>query len=112
MSPWSKWLTRQVLILKTYNASAGSTPAGDATIKENMNTLNVKDHVIDNQKVSFLFYRSGILYYETEKGLIFEVPISDCGDTVFKKEDKAIIFMRWIRKQIEAIKNGEVETIR
>lgn len=46
-----------------------------------------------------------MLYYETEKGLIFEVPISDTGDAVFKPEDKAIMFMRWIRKEIQRI-NG------
>jgi len=67
--------------------------------------LNVKEHVNKDQKVKFKFYRSGVLYYETEKGLIFEVPISDTGDAVFKPEDKAIMFMRWIRKEIQRI-NG------
>jgi hypothetical protein len=66
--------------------------------------LNVKDHVNNDQKVVFQFYRSNILYYKTEKGLVFEVPISDCGDACFNNEDKAILYMRWIRKQIEAIK--------
>ena len=70
--------------------------------------LNIKEHVKDNQKVRFKFYRSGILYYETEKGLIFEVPISDTGDAVFNLEDKAIIFMRWIRKQIECMKKETI----
>ena len=69
-------------------------------------TLNIKDHVNNNQKVRFKFYRSGVLYYETEKGLIFEVPISDTGDAVFNPEEKAMLLMRWIRKQIEANKKG------
>lgn len=66
--------------------------------------MNVKEHVNNGQKVTFQFYRSGVLYYKTEKGLIFEVPITDCGDAVFNREDKAMLYMRWIRKQIEAIK--------
>lgn len=64
--------------------------------------INVKEHVNKGQMVKFLFYRSGTLYYQTEKGLIFEVPTSDCGDACFKDSDKAMLFMRWIRKQIEA----------
>ena len=64
--------------------------------------IDVKEHVINNKKVQFQFYRSGHLYYKTEAGLIFEVPISDCGDACFQKEDKALLYMRWIRKQLEA----------
>ena len=67
-------------------------------------SLNIKDHVKDNKRVKFKFFRSGILYYETEDGLIFEVPIHDTGDAVFNPEDKAIMFMRWIRKEIERIR--------
>ena len=62
---------------------------------------NVKEHVTGKQKVRFQFYRSGILFYKTEKGLLFEVPITDTGTGVFKDTDKALCFMRWIRKQLE-----------
>lgn len=72
--------------------------------------LNVKEHVIDNQKVYFDFYRGGTLYYKTEKGLLFEVPCSECGDACFNKEDKAILFMRYIRKQLEANEQGMKES--
>jgi hypothetical protein len=68
-----------------------------------MKNFSVKEHVNNGQRVRFKFYRAGILYYETEKGLVFEVPVSDCGDACFKDEDKAMLYMRWIRKQIEAI---------
>lgn len=71
--------------------------------------VNVKQHVTDGAKVRFQFYRSGTLYYETEKGLLFEVPCSDAGDAVFNSEDKAIMFMRWIRKQLEANEEGKRE---
>ena len=68
--------------------------------------MNVKEHVKGNQKVSFRFYRNGILYYETEKGLLFEVPVSDTGTGTFSAEGKAILYMRWIRKQLEANEAG------
>jgi len=68
--------------------------------------INVKEHVDNKQKVFFKFYRSGILYYQTEKGLMFEVPVGDTGNAAFNAEDKAMLFMRWIRKQLEANVNG------
>ena len=63
----------------------------------------VKDCVTG--RVTFLFYRSGSLYYRCENGFIFDVPISDTGDAVFKESDKGIYFMRWIRKAIVVMEN-------
>ena len=63
--------------------------------------MTVKDHVTGNQLVHFKYYREGILFYETDLGLLFEVPISDTGNGNFNAEEKAINFMRWIRPQIE-----------
>jgi hypothetical protein len=68
--------------------------------------MNVKEHVINSQKVRFSFYRDGILYYKTDKGLLFEVPISDTGSACFNGEDRAMLYMRWIRKQLEANEEG------
>lgn len=67
-------------------------------------TPNIKDEVKDNKKVHFKFYRQNTLWYETESGFIFPVPIEDIGDATFLAEDKAILFMRYIRKYIEEIK--------
>ena len=62
---------------------------------------NVKQHVIDNQKVTYKFYQNGSLWYETEKGLLFEVPISETGSGIFNREEKAINMMKWINKQLD-----------
>jgi len=61
-------------------------------------------------KVTFEYYRSGYLYYSTtvDTNFIFPVPVSDCGDAAFLKEDKGMLFMRYIRKflaEIEKEKN-------
>lgn len=71
--------------------------------------MNIKDMVIDNKKVTFQFYRAGELWYKTETGFEFPVPISDTGDAVFMKEDKAILFMRYIRKHLDYINNARLE---
>ena len=68
-------------------------------------TLNIKDMVKDNKQVTFEFYRKGELWYKTECNFLFPVPIEDTGDGTFLKEDKAMMFMRYIRKQIEAVKS-------
>lgn len=72
--------------------------------------LTLKEIVKDNY-VRFRKYRKGVLTYaviivnntEEDEGGIYEfpVPIEDCGDADFIAHDKAILFMRYIRKAIE-----------
>lgn len=64
---------------------------------------SIKDMVKDGKKVSFQYYRKGELWYTTECGFIFPVPIDDTGDGTFKNEDKAMLFMRYIRQHLKAI---------
>lgn len=54
-------------------------------------------------RATFQFYRDGALYYKTDSGLIFSVPITDTGRGTFLPEDKAMFFMRWIRPALEAL---------
>lgn len=72
--------------------------------------MNIKDMVKDNKKVKFLRYRKGELIYITECGFEFPVPIDDVGDGVFLSEDKAMLFMRYIRKHIQNIEKEKSTT--
>jgi hypothetical protein len=72
-----------------------------------MRTL--KEMVVDNQKVRFRYYRDRELWYATECGFEFPVPVDDTGTGVFKAEDRAILFMRWIRKHLAVIERGRQE---
>lgn len=67
--------------------------------------MNIKDMVKDGKKVHFTHYKHSELWYETECGFAFPVPIEDCGDATFLHEDKAMLFMRYIRKHIANIEN-------
>ena len=69
-----------------------------------MRTL--KEMVIDDQKVRFSFYRDGQLWYATECGFRFPVPTAEAGTATFLAEDRAILFMRYLRKQIAAVEEG------
>lgn len=61
-------------------------------------------HLVKDNTVKFEFYRAGHLYYNIEHNgetYQFPVPVEDVGDATFNKTDKAILFMRYIRKAIE-----------
>ena len=70
-----------------------------------MRTL--KEMVVNNQKIKFSFYRDKELWYVTECGFCFPVPIIDVGTATLLHEDRAILFMRYIRKYLDKLKEGE-----
>jgi hypothetical protein len=56
--------------------------------------------------VRFTCFRDGDLFYECEDGWEFPVNVAETQNAqgaspTFKRDDKAITFMRWIRKQME-----------
>ena len=61
--------------------------------------MNIKE-IVKNQNAHFVFYRDQSLFYETDNGLQFSVPISDAGSATINREEKAIMLMRYIRKHI------------
>ncbi len=61
--------------------------------------MKISDHV--KGLVRFSFCQGGYLYYKTDSGLEFPIPIEDTVGATFLAEDKAIFFMRWIRKHME-----------
>lgn len=71
--------------------------------------MNIKDLVKD-KRVIFTFYREKNLYYKVEgTNFEFPVPISDVGEATFLAEDKALLFMRYIRKHLNNIKEGRLQ---
>lgn len=62
--------------------------------------MNIKDIVKDNT-VYFVFYRQGHMYYGVnvdDQKLVFPVPLEDVKDASLFAEEKAITYMRYIRK--------------
>lgn len=68
--------------------------------------INLKDMVKGDKLVKFVKYLDGNLYYKTECDFEFPVPISDIGNATFLAEDRAMLFMRYIRKHIDLIEMG------
>ena len=63
--------------------------------------MNIVDIVRDNT-VRFVRYRQGIAWYgvnvPSEGYFMFPVPLEDIGDATLELEDKAILFMRYIKR--------------
>jgi hypothetical protein len=67
--------------------------------------MTIKDHI--KGTVDFQYYRAGNLYYVTETGITFPVPIEDTGEATFLSSDKAILFMRYIRKHLKFLEDSK-----
>jgi hypothetical protein len=63
--------------------------------------FDIKNMVRNGRKVTFVRFRKNELIYKTDCGFEFPVPVDDTGDGVFYAQDKAMMFMRYIRKQIK-----------
>ena len=70
-------------------------------------TASIKDMVKDGKQVTFSFFRHGQLWYTTDCGFEFPVPVDDIGDATFLNKDKAMLFMRYIRKHLASIDEGK-----
>lgn len=75
-----------------------------------MNTL--KHHIsgpagVGKGLVHFMYYRDNALWYKTDTEFLFPVPIEDIGTATFYSNDRAILFMRYIRKYL---RECDVET--
>lgn len=66
--------------------------------------MNIKDMVKD-KSVVFQYYKDRQLFYSTECGFVFPVPIDDVGSATLSAKDKALLFMRYIRKHIKTVEN-------
>ena len=69
--------------------------------------MNIKD-IVKNQNAHFVFYRDQSLFYETDNGFQFPVPIDDAGSATLNREEKAILLMRYIRKHLERTEAARV----
>jgi hypothetical protein len=64
--------------------------------------LALKDMVAKGKVVRFVCLMADSLWYETEDGFLFPVPLSETPGATFLAEDKALMYMRHIRKFMSA----------
>ena len=64
--------------------------------------MNIKE-IVRNNEVYFVYYRHNIMYYGVTVNSIkytFPVPLNDVMDASLFAKEKAITYMRYIRKAI------------
>lgn len=61
--------------------------------------------IVKNKRARFVYFREGNFIYRTDNGFQFPVPFTDIGNATLLAEDKALFFMRWIRKHLETIES-------
>ena len=70
--------------------------------------MNIKD-IVKGQNAHFVFYRDESLFYETDNGFQFPVPVADAGSATFNSEEKAILLMRYIRRHVQKTEAARAE---
>ena len=50
--------------------------------------MNIKV-IVKGQKARFVFFRDGALFYQTDNGFRFPVPVDDAGSATLHAEEKA-----------------------
>lgn len=79
--------------------------------------MTLKELVAPGNVVHFVRYFDGQLWYQVigndtvPLGFEFPVPISDIGNATFLATDKAMLFMRYIRKHLETIEKAKTEVV-
>jgi hypothetical protein len=63
--------------------------------------ISVTDHVRGTS--TFTFYKAGNLWYRTDTGLEFPVPIDDLDSASVEAEIKSMTLMRWVRKHVNTL---------
>jgi hypothetical protein len=67
---------------------------------------SIKDMITGDKKVTFTRYKEGELWYVTDDGFEFPVPVVDTGTATFLAHDKALLFMRYIRKHMQMLEQA------
>ena len=72
--------------------------------------MTIKD-MVKNKTATFYEYKKENLWYCTDDGFEFPVPISDIGDGIFQSSEKAITLMNYIRKHLATIEKGNIDEV-
>ena len=107
----SRGINSEVRVPACLAGSQGFESPMPRQINERRCALSIKEMVSEGKQVHFLRYQQGELWYVTDTGFDFPVPLADTGSAAFKAHDKALLFMRWIRKHVawlESVRTSQV----
>ena len=75
-------------------------------LTSSIGNMDIKNFVINGNGVRFRYYKAGFFYYDVYdlsdgEEYFFPVPLDEIGEATFLATDRAMLFMRYIRKAIE-----------
>lgn len=70
--------------------------------------MNSIKELVKGQTAHFVFYRDRSLFYETDSGFQFPVPVDDAGSATFNADEKAILLMRYMRKHLAKVSEARL----
>lgn len=56
---------------------------------------------------TFQKYHDGSLWYQTDTGVLFPVPIADIGTATFHAMENSLLMMRYIRKHLKMLEDAK-----
>lgn len=62
---------------------------------------------IVKEGATFSHYREGHLYYVTDSGFVFAVPVAEVGNGTCCTKEKTMTFLKWVKPQHDAITEEE-----
>lgn len=65
--------------------------------------FNLKDLIKDGKTAKFKQFRLNTLYYETQEGFVFAIPIHELGESTLLAEERCASLMKWIKRALEDI---------
>jgi hypothetical protein len=65
--------------------------------------MDIKALYQTQERVQFQHFRDGEFWYKTQSGFAFPVPLADLGNATLNAEDKATLFVRYIRKHLDTL---------
>lgn len=73
--------------------------------------MSIKQHVAGSVTFTRFVNTEGRqeLWYVCNDGFEFPIPLADTEGAEFKATDKALYFMRWIRKHVDLIEKAKTE---
>lgn len=71
--------------------------------------FDLKTMIKDNRQVTLVRYKEGELWYVTEDGFEFPVPIADVGSATMLAKDKALLFMRYLRRHLTLLEQARAQ---
>jgi hypothetical protein len=63
--------------------------------------------VVGGKTAKFKQYRLGNLYYETQEGFIFAIPLHDLDGVTLGAEEKCSLLMKWIKRGLQEMNEDQ-----